>query len=167
MNQPNPYLDDRQVQFVIDMLKQGHTVKIQVYGDSMHPSILSGSDVYIQSIAYKNLSQIKKGELILCLIALESSHPHWVLHRVLSHQRKQKTLLLGGERLPINDDIRSYDQVLGRVIRINSPPQKLKLEHFFSYLLARLTQKSPQSMISRYLGLLNLYLYRLYRRLKS
>ena len=159
-------LETQYSQFIIDILKQGHAVKLKVNGQSMHPSILSGSEVTIAPIADDAIKSIKKGELILCLVDTEQDTQSWVLHRVVSHSPAKQVFIMGGDRLPINDATRSYDLILGRVSKISFPQFTQGQLNFMAYCLAKITQMQPQSVWSRYLGLSHLYLYRVFRRLK-
>ena len=160
-------LETQYSQFIIDILKQGHAVKLKVNGQSMYPSILSGSEVTIVPIADDAIKSIKKGELILCLVDTKQGTQSWVLHRVVSHSSKKQVLIMGGDRLPINDAIRAYNLILGRVSKISFPQFTQRRLSFMAYFLAKITQMQPQSVWSRYLGLTHLYLYRIFRRCKS
>ena len=159
-------LETQYSQFIIDILKQGHAVKLKVNGQSMHPSILSGSEVTITPIADNEIKLIKKGELILCLVNTEQDTQSWVLHRVVSHSPSKQVLIMGGDRLPINDATRTYNLILGRVSKISFPQFTQGQLNIMAYGLAKLTQMKPQSFWSRYIGLLHLYLYRVFRRLR-
>ena len=160
-------LETQYSQFIVDLLKQGHAVKLKVTGQSMHPSVLSGSEVTITPIANEMIRLIKKGELILCLVDMDQPLQSWVLHRVVCHYPVKRLLIMGGDRLPVNDAARSYDLVLGRVSKISFPPLTQRRLNFIAYFLAKITQMQPQSIWSRYLGLTHLYLYRVFRRCKS
>ena len=102
----NVDIETQRSQFMIDMLRQGYSVKLMVVGQSMYPSILSGSEVTICPIEQENIRFIKKGELILCLIEVNQAASPWVLHRVLKNNYQSQQLIMGGDRLLVNDEAR-------------------------------------------------------------
>ena len=73
---------------------------------------------------------------------------------------------MGGDRLPVNDEVRTYEQVLGRVSALRFPSHVQSRPAWKVQLLSVLTQVRPESCLTRYLGLSYLYLYRIYKRMQ-
>lgn len=160
-------LEIQRSQFMIDMLRQGYSVKLRVIGQSMYPSILSGSEVTICPIEQEDIRFIKKGELILCLVEVNQATSPWVLHRVLRNKCQSRQLIMGGDRLLVNDEARNYEQVLGRVTKLDLPDFLKHQPRWRVHFLSALTQTRPESYLTRYLGLSYLHLYRIYKHIQS
>lgn len=162
----NVDLESQRSQFVIDLLRQGYSVKLKVIGQSMYPSILSGSEVTISPIEKQEVRFIKQGELILCSVEADQISTSWVLHRVIKNKYRSQLLIMGGDRLPVNDEVRTYEQVLGRLSKLEFPDHLQSQPGWRAHFLSLLTQTRPESCLTRYLGLSYLHLYRIYKRMQ-
>ena len=158
MNEDELDLETHQAALLITALQSQQVIRFVASGTSMSPVIPSGSLVTISPC---NPYHLKCGEVALCVLdSTTCSKAVWVLHRVIYNDRSQQRLKLAGDRLPVSDDLRSYDQIMGVLTAIDvdhSPRIKLFLKPM---------HHDPRSLYARVAGLSSLGLYRLYSRMK-
>lgn len=151
-------LEKHKAELFISALQSKQVIQFIALGTSMSPAIPSGALVTISPC---HPSLLRCGEVALCILdQAGDSGQAWVLHRVISNQRQQRIVKMAGDRLPISDEIRSYENVLGVLTAI-------QVERSFGLsLIFTLINNNPRSLYTRALGLSSLVLYRMYSRLK-
>ena len=152
-------LEASKAALLITALKSGKSIRFIALGGSMSPAIPSRSWVTISPCAP---SELKWGEIALCVLDHTSQDQHaWILHRVMSNRYDERCLKLGGDRLPITDDLRSYHNVLG-VLTAIEPPKVTKVYRILTLIM----KKAPRSLLARCLGMVSLWAYHLYSRVR-
>ena len=152
-------LESSKAALLITALKSGQSIRFIALGSSMSPAILPRSWVTISPCVP---SELKWGEIALCVLDHTSQDQHaWILHRVMSNRYDERCLKLGGDRLPITDDLRSYHNVLG-VLTAIEPPKVMKVYTILTLVM----KKAPRSLLARCLGMVSLWAYHLYSRVR-
>ncbi len=92
----------------IDILNDGRTVEIPVYGLSMFPLYLPGDTVRVK---YKNISNLISGDVVVFKVGNKL-----IMHRLLNVNLTKNQLLCKGDGLIFKDPIVNFTDYLGVVI---------------------------------------------------
>jgi hypothetical protein len=159
---------DHQAELLLKALEQGIEISWIAHGESMYPSIPSGSLVTICPL---EPNKIKRGEVGLFILehTIDGEDTQtWILHRVLKNDRRVKVIHTRGDRLPHSDTPFSYMQCAG-VLKCTLPPSLTHIQrqwHVSTRVSAWLHQRDARSLSARAVGLLWVMIYPLYHRLK-
>jgi hypothetical protein len=134
-------------ELVAAMLNTGRTVRIQVRGWSMKPLLASGRFLHVAPID----EPLRIGEIAL----FRGDDGKLTTHRILA--QTEDRVISKGDSCATFDGPRSYDQVLGKVVRVEGPIPILtdnnisrRLGLFMSHLYPRLVRL--KSAVRHWLG---------------
>jgi signal peptidase I len=98
------------------LLAEGKTIRVRAEGMSMHPSIKSGSVIFIEP--YEPGAKPRPGEIIAW-----KREAGIVVHRLVNvyNQKMQKHFVTRGDSCPDADDPIVFEQIAGKVVRIEYP----------------------------------------------
>ena len=101
------------------LLAEGKTLKVKAEGISMHPSIKSGSVIFIEP--FKQGTEPVPGEIIAW-----KRDSGIVVHRLVStyKAKMQKYYVTRGDSSLVEDEPVLYDQIAGKVVRVENPEGK-------------------------------------------
>jgi signal peptidase I len=103
-------------QWIDQLLDEGRTVQVPVYGMSMFPILMPRDTVQIKRIAFE---EMKPGHVLVF-----EQNGQWVAHRLVKKITKNQTLITRGDGLPYNDAPVDADRAKGiitKVIKTRSP----------------------------------------------
>lgn len=101
------------------LLAEGKTIRVRADGMSMYPSIKSGSVIFIEP--YEPGAKPRPGEIIAW-----KRDAGIVVHRLVHvyDQKMQKHFVTRGDSCLADDDPIVFDQIAGKVVRIEYPEGK-------------------------------------------
>lgn len=105
---------------------EGHQVRLRVIGKSMLPFIQKGDWLVVESVTDSEM--LKKGDIILF-----SRGREFVVHRIVELQDKE--IITQGDWSRIRDLPISNRDVIGKVIEVEKPNLKIKLNDPFFKLI--------------------------------
>lgn len=105
---------------------EGHQVRLRVIGKSMLPLIQKGDWLVVESVTDSEM--LKKGDIILF-----SRGREFVVHRIVELQDKE--IITQGDWSRIRDLPISNRDVIGKVIEVEKPNLKIKLNDPFFKLI--------------------------------
>lgn len=163
-------LTEEKAALLVDALIQGHSVRFKALGGSMSPLIPAESLVTIHPCPP---FELRRGDVALCVVSpTDDKKQVWILHRVISHNRRTQTLSMAGDRLPMIDEPRLYSQVVGVLSEVSvlsepslvTPRSERRVIMIIWRLISplrRLYASHPRSLLGRSIGLASFYLQRL------
>ena len=100
------------------LLAEGKIIRVRAEGYSMYPTIKPGSVIYIKPLQEEVSSP---GDIIA--VKRESG---FVVHRLLRYieQEGRKYLVTRGDSIMVEDEPVEYENIAGRVIRVETPEGK-------------------------------------------
>lgn len=109
------------------LLAEGKTIRVRADGMSMHPSIKSGSVIFIQP--YEPGAKPRPGEIIAW-----KRDTGIVVHRLVNvySQKMQMHYVTRGDSCAGEDDPVLIEQIVGKVVRVERPEGKLVPPHKYS-----------------------------------
>ena len=159
---------DDQAELLLKALERGLEISWIAHGESMYPSIPSGSLVSICPLDPKTIRRGEVGLFILGHTVTAEDTPAWILHRVLKNDKRAQVIHTRGDHLPLSDTPFSYTQCVG-VLQCAQPPSLFSTQRkwrVFVRVSAWLHQRDARSLSARCVGLIWVTLYPLYHRLK-
>ena len=175
-------LMEEKAALLVDALIQGHSIRFKSLGGSMSPLIPHESLVTIHPC---QPFELRRGDVALCVVSpTDDKNQAWILHRVISHNRRTQTLSMAGDRLPMIDEPRLYSQVVGVLSEVSvlsegsvlaegsvlsegslvTPRSERKVIMIIWGLISPLRRfyaSHPRSLLGRSIGLASFYLQRL------
>lgn len=103
-------------QWIDQLLNDGRTVQVPVYGMSMFPILMPHDTVQIKRIAFE---EMKPGHVLVF-----EQNGQWVAHRLVRKITENQTLITRGDGLPYNDapvDAQRAKGIITKVIKSRSP----------------------------------------------
>jgi signal peptidase I len=103
-------------QWIDQLLAEGQTVKVPVYGMSMFPILMPRDTVQIKRIPFQ---EMKPGHVLVF-----EQNGQWVAHRLIKKITKDQTLITHGDGLPYNDKLVDAERakgIIAKVIKTRSP----------------------------------------------
>lgn len=97
---------------IASLLREGKEVRFTPTGVSMRPFIEGGCD----TVVLRLLPSVQVGDITLCDLG-----QHYVLHRVIEVNKEQQAITMRGDGNLQGTETCSLSQVLGTVIRIETP----------------------------------------------
>ena len=178
-------LAEAQAEILLESLAQGREISWIAHGQSMWPTIPSGTIVTISPLEPEF---VKCGEVGLFILPSFPDHDEgsangaehkrdtdqiWVLHRVLKNDRHTQCIYTRGDHLPLSDTPFDYIQWLG-VLKctaasqdiVSAPHHASRILRGLYHLSSRVHQKDARSLNARLIGLFWVTLYPIYHRLK-
>lgn len=115
----------REIGFML--LAEGKSIRVRADGNSMHPSIKSGSIIFIEP--YEAGTKPRQGEIIAW-----KRDSGFVVHRLVSvySQKMQKHYVTRGDSSAAEDDPVLIEQIVGKVVRVERPEGKPVPPHKYS-----------------------------------
>jgi len=101
------------------LLAEGKTIRVMAEGTSMHPSIKSGSVIFIKPL--EKGESPSRGEIIAW-----KRDSGIVVHRLIKtyRQKGQEFFVTRGDSSPAEDDPVLSEQIAGKVVRVENPEGK-------------------------------------------
>ena len=180
-------LAEAQAELALELLAQGREISWIAHGQSMWPSIPSGTVVTIKPLKPE---QVKCGEVGLFILPkvtgrertspVGSAHHSdakqiWILHRVLKNNRRTQRIYTRGDHLPLSDTPFEYNQWVGVLKCTTAPHDQTPTQNATSTsrilrglyrISSKVHQKNARSLNARLIGILWVNLYPIYHRLK-
>lgn len=103
-------------QWIDQLLHEGRTVQVPVYGMSMFPILMPRDTVQIKRIAFE---EMKPGHVLVF-----EQNGQWVAHRLIKKDQGNQALITRGDGLPYNDasvTAASARGIITKVIKTRSP----------------------------------------------
>ncbi|WP_010662754.1 S24 family peptidase [Marinilabilia salmonicolor] len=103
-------------QWIDQLLDEGRTVQVPVYGMSMFPILMPRDTVQIKRITFE---EMKPGQVLVF-----EQNGQWVAHRLVKKITKNQTLITRGDGLPYSDapvDANRAKGIITKVIKTRSP----------------------------------------------
>lgn len=136
------------------LLAEGKTLKVKAEGFSMYPSIKPGSLIYIEPVP--SGTELLPGEIIAW-----KKESGFVVHRLIKVLKDEDVLLITrGDSCMTEDDPVNFEQLAGRVVKVEDPEGKPLSPDSFS-------GKKPNYSLNRFLVRINLYFGRVKSILKD
>ncbi len=142
-----PHTVLREIGFML--LTEGKTIRIRADGNSMYPSIKSGSIIFIEP--YEPGTKPRRGEIIAW-----TRDSGFVVHRLVSiySQKMQMHYVTRGDSCAGEDKPVTIDQIVGKVVRVERPEGKVVPPDKYS-------NKNPNYSLNRRLVRIISQIYRL------
>lgn len=108
----------REIGFML--LAEGKTIRVRADGNSMYPSIKSGSIIFIEP--YEPGTKPRQGDIIAW-----KRESGFVVHRLVSvcSRKMQMHYVTRGDSCAGEDDPVTIDQIVGKVVRVEKPEGKV------------------------------------------